>query len=275
MSSVWSSILQSLAWSLPYLATLAAGIVLSLARWRRHPAVSALLVAALGGAMVSSIGYRIAAPVIFAARGSTPESTIALHFGLLSILAAMFRTACWAALIPAIFGWRTTSDGRASAPLQFSIRGLIVVTFVVAVLCGLGRSLVGLLGEAGSLLVQIIDDLPLVACLGLGIWISVARWPRHPPVSCLAIWSFVLAMAVSLIPQLLMIAAIQSRMYPAKFIMLVNVLALLGSATSWALAIVAALGWRLPEPQATMPIDHVPLHRWGDDHARHPGRPDR
>jgi hypothetical protein len=252
MSSALIPIWQSLVWAIPYLATLVVGIFLAVVRWQRHPAVSALLLFALAGTLVSAIGYRIAAPLIIAGRGGAPLSSIALYLGLLGIVVALVRTVCWALTIAAILGWRTAPGDQGPAPLQFSIRGLIVVTFAVALLLGLGRWLTGLLRETGPMLVQLVDDIPVVACLGIGIWICVVRWSRHPSVSLVATGALAIAAAVTLLPQLIMIATMSASIRSDAFFLLMNTTSMIAASVSWALAIAAALGWRSPATPFTI-----------------------
>ena len=244
MNGVPAQIGISLAWAIPLIVVLIVGITLAIGRWDRHPVVSALLVATLATVLLCSLGFRTLVPILVASRGGTSLASVNLLLGILGIAMALIRTASWAALVTAVFGWRTNADGTAPAPLQFSIRGLVVVTFAVALLCGLGRALVGFLGETAPLLIQLVDDLPVVVCLGIGIWIAAARWRRHPAVSHLATSAFGLAIAVSIFPQLLFLAAIDWVGHSPLFYSLFTLTVSLASATSWALAIAAALGWR-------------------------------
>ncbi len=259
MSSVTGQIAQSLVIAIPYFATLFVGLIVALVRWQRSPPVSALLAAALGTTLLIGVAYRIAIPLVVAGRGNTPISTVAFYLGVIGIVLAFIRTFCWAAVVAAVFGWRAAPDQQIARPLQFSIRGLIVVTFVVALLCGFGRIFASLVGAASPALIQIVDDLPVVVCLGIGIWVAAARWSRHPHVSLLAILSFVTAITVALVPQFLQMAVLRWSPGSATFMHLLNVVTLLAWAVSWALAIVAALGWRSPEPQATMSTTQFPL----------------
>lgn len=244
MSSQTLQILTSIAWSVPANIVAIVGIVLAIQRWQRHPAVSALLVASLATMLFSWLAYRMAVPILVARRGGPSIDRMNLVLGTLGILMALVRTMCWGALIVAVFGWRQGPDDLPTAPLQFSIRGLIAVTFAVAVLCGLGRWFVGILGETAPVLIQFIDDLPLVICLGIGIWIAATRWSRHPWVSFLAVWSFALGIAVTLVPQTIFLIALQSSIRSDGFFLLIQLMATIATTTYLAMAIAAALGWR-------------------------------
>jgi hypothetical protein len=259
MSSVTGQIAQSLVIAIPYFMVLFVGFIFALVRWQRCPPVSALLVAALGTTLLTGVAYRIAIPLVVAGSGNTPISTVAFYLGVIGLVLAFVRTFCWAAVVAAVFGWRSASDRRLAAPLQFSIRGLIAVTFVVALFCGFGRIFVSLVGAASPALIQIVDDLPVVVCLGIGVWIAAARWSRHPHISLLAILSFATAITVTLVPQLLQVAVLQLSPGSAMLMHLLNIVVLLAWAVSWALAIIAALGWRPAEHQDTMPATPFPL----------------
>jgi hypothetical protein len=246
MSSQTLQILASIAWSLPANIVAIVGIVLAMLRWRRHPTVSAILVASLATSLVSGLAFRITVVILADQRGGGYDNTINLVLGSLGILLAVIRTVCWSALLVAIFGWRTGSNGSSSVPLQFSIRGLIVVTFAVAVLCSLGRWLVGILGESAPVMIQFVDDLPLVTCFGIGIWMAIARWPSHPWVSFLAVWSFTLGIAVMLVPQTIILIALRSSYYSSAFYLLIQLTATIATTAYVTMAIAAALGWRDP-----------------------------
>jgi hypothetical protein len=272
MSSALLQIATSLVWGLPGVVVVIVGIVLAIGRWQRHPAVSSLLAVSLATMLICWIAFRVAVPILVAHRSGTSVESISVLFGALAILMALVRTLFWGALVAAVFGWRHSPIGSPPAPLQFSIRGLIVVTFAVAVLCALGRALVGYLGEAAPALVQFVDDLPLVVCLGIGIWIAAARWQRHPAVSHLAVWAFALAIALSIVPQLVLLLVVFGQVPIGAspwFYSLLTFTVSLVSATSWALAIAAALGWRQAETAFGTP-DRNPTIAGDTFHARHP-----
>jgi hypothetical protein len=269
MSNVLPQIAMSLVWSLPGVVVMIVGIALAIGRWQRHPAVSALLVASLLVMLITWLAFRIAFPIIVAQQSGTSVESISLLLGTLGILMALVRTLCWWALIAAVLGWRSGPPGSQPAPLQFSIRGLIVVTFAVALLCGLGRAFIGLIGETAPRLVQFVDDLPTIICLAIGIWIAAARWQRHSAVSHVAVWAFALAIAVSIVPQLVFMVAINWVGSMAAFFTLLSVIFSLASAASWALAVAAALGWRQAEATFATANRNLMISR-DTFHARHP-----
>src|SRR5688500_11855527 len=129
MNSIVSQLLVSVAWLLPSVSVWVSGILVALVRWPRHPQVSALLVGGLGLQIVAAIASRIAFALIIDLNRGTSFANLGLYLGVLQLFAAIIRTFCWAAVIAAIFGWRNISPGG-PPPLQFSIRGLVILTLV-------------------------------------------------------------------------------------------------------------------------------------------------
>jgi hypothetical protein len=244
MNSLTSQLLTTLAWMTPVVLVMVVGIVIAFTRWYRHTAVSALLVASMSAMIVSYFTIRLAILLILTSPGGATRTRLQ-YVGMLSLAMAVIRAAVWGGMIAAMLGWRQP-PGKQAAPLQFSIRGLIVVTLAVALLCGAGRALVGVLGDMSPALVQLADDLPAIVCFGIGIWIAAARWRLHPQVSHLAIWALGLALAVTIVPQVIWVVWSTSPARFTAFSMLISLGATLTSIVSWSLAIAAALGWRGP-----------------------------
>jgi hypothetical protein len=250
MSSPTSQLLTTLAWTIPFVAVWISGIVAALARYSRHPTLSALLVVSLSLWMLVSISYSLTTPILIVDLDAASISKKSLYLGILGIRMGLFRTAVWAAMIVGILGWRN-APGQRTVPLQFSIRGLITVTLAVAVLCALIRAVVGLPGDLSPLLLLLVDEIPVIVCLGFGICIAAAPWRLHPQVSRMAIWALALALAVTIVPQMFVIAVAISPSRPLPLLTFINSLfnfgGTLASIPSWARAITAALGWRRPE----------------------------
>jgi hypothetical protein len=59
---------------------------------------------------------------------------------------------------------------------------------------------------------------------------------------------------------MIILIALQSSFYSSAFFLLVELTATFATTTYLALAIAAALGWRSPELQTTMPVALVPLY---------------
>jgi hypothetical protein len=234
-------LLISLVWLIPSVSVSVIAIVVALARWHRHPQVSALLVGSLAIQCVAAIAARVVFHAIIESnRGNFSE--LGLYLGALQLVAAAIRAICCVAIIAAIFGWRISPVMQ--APLQFNIRGLILLTLAVAVLCGLGRVAAPWLGEIwrGGF-IQLVDDIPVLVCLIVGIWIAIARWSRHPWVSQIAVVGLSLYLGSTTISQIIWLAA------PLWFAggglpLLINVAFVLTIAASWAVVLTAALGWR-------------------------------
>jgi hypothetical protein len=254
MNSLTSQLLTTLAWTLPFGAVMIAGIVAALVRWRRHPAVSALLVISLSVWLLASLTDSLAVPLVIINLGAASISREGLYLGILGIGMGVIRAMVWAAIIVATLGWRN-STGEQIAPIQFSIRGLIAVTLAVAVVCALMRAVVSLLGDVSplplQLLLQLVDDIPVIVCLGIGIWTAAVRWRLHPQVSHVAIWALALALAVIIVPQMFVVGVVVSPSRPLSLLTSINTLVSIGgmvtSVVSCSLAIAAALGWRGPE----------------------------
>jgi hypothetical protein len=269
MSSVPFQIATSLAWGLPAVVVMIVGIVLAIGRWQRHATVSAFLVAGLATMLICWLAFHIAMPILVSSLSGTSVDSLILLLGVLGILMALVDTLSWGALVAAVLGWRSVPDGSPPAPLQFSIRGLIALTLAVALMCGLGRVMIGNVDEAALPLVQLVDDLPATVCLGIAIWIAVTRWQRHPAVSHLAIWAFALAIGVSILPQLLWMAGIELIGSSSLLFCLINIIFSIATATSWALTIAAALGWR-DRPMLPGNAGEFPTNAGSTAYARHP-----
>jgi hypothetical protein len=243
--STWSQIAQY-AWMLPGLTVWTAGLLVAASRWSRHPPVSALIVASLGTLIAATLLYRLAFAVIVESLGGSGLRNIGLYLGFLQLAMSGVRTVCYAAMIAAVLGWRQASGETRPAPLQFSIRGLVLLTLVVALLCGLGRAVAGWLGDAGPQFIQLVDDIPVYACLAVGIWLAIVRWRRHPEVSQLAAIGLGLSLAVSIAGQTIWLLVFQwssSR----SLIPLVSLGLSLIAAVAWVLILCGAFGWRQPD----------------------------
>jgi hypothetical protein len=112
----------------------------------------------------------------------------------------------------------------------------------VALLCGLVRGLIYLLGESAAYLLNLIDDIPLIICWIVGIRVAVRRWRVHPEVCRLAVLGISINLSVLLLWQSVWIGMglMQSRLP-------IDLLALpltAFSAVAWVLLLIAAFGWR-------------------------------
>lgn len=231
---------------LPVLMVWTIGGCVAISRWPRHPRVSALILASIGAMILATIGWQIVAQVIVRQVVSPPGTTNSrsVYIGLLTILAAPIRLAGWISVLAAIFSEREL-HGLAvhNRRLQFSVRGLLLLTAVVAVLCAAARIVFGWLGDSSMYLLNLLDDIPIMICWLCGGWIAIARWPAHPQVSLLTLIGVLFAATSFLLFQ----AAwkyifISGNGY--RFLAVVSSLAGLTSPVFWSLLLVAAFGWR-------------------------------
>jgi hypothetical protein len=127
---------------------------------------------------------------------------------------------------------------------QFSIRNLLVVTFVVAVACGSLRGLAVLLGESAEVLLTLVDDIPVILCWAVGVRLAWSRWRLHPQVSRTTLAAIGLAsLAVVLnVVYLLLMPRYYANGWPVHFISLSY---LVVWPVTWILLLRAALGWRM------------------------------
>lgn len=238
----WQSI-SLLAWSLPGMCVWTVGLIVAINRWNRHPRVSALIVGSLAVMIAATLAYRIGTTIVFETLRSAGQWRFGLYVITLELAMAGVRTACFAAMIVAVFDWRPTAEGTYPAAWQFNIRGLVRLTVAVAFLCALGRAAAGRLGDVSPQLLQLVDDIPVYACLTIGMWLATARWARHPQVSQLALFGLGLSLVTSVVGQTVWLSILpwsNSR----SLIPLMN-LGLTGCASlAWVLILCAALGWR-------------------------------
>lgn len=230
---------------LPIYAVWLVGIVVALIRWGRHPQVSAIVAASLAGLLVLNVGTRIASSMIISAarRGGQPLASIGVYLGILGIAASLLRASAWIALLIALFGWRQSAPQTSGLPaFQFSIRGLMILTLAVALVCGLGRGLVLWLGESAAFLLNLIDDIPLIICWIIGLRIAIRRWPVHSQVSAFALWGICIQLATLFAWQVVWFSrpAMQNLLGTYLFSALLTMI----SAGGWVLILIAVLGWR-------------------------------
>ena len=207
--------------------------------------MSAIVAASLAGLLVLNVGTRIASTMMIshARSGGQSIASIGVYLGILGVAASLLRAGTWIALLIALFGWRQTATPAPGLPaFQFSIRGLMILTLAVALLCGLGRGLVLWLGESASFLLNLIDDIPLILCWIIGIRVAIRRWPVHPQVSQFAVLGIGINLAVLVLWQFWWIARLTVQNLPA--VQLLAVPLTLISAAAWVLILMAIFGWR-------------------------------
>jgi hypothetical protein len=168
---------------------------------------------------------------------------MAVRLGVLGVVSLLLRAVAWTAILIALFGWRQFPIGALQpARFQFSILGLMCLTLAVAILCGLVRWLVALLGESAVYLLQWIDDIPLFACWLTGLGVALARWKRHPEVSLFAVLGIGLSLATAVLWQTIWMWL--SYNGSVDVVGWLSIASILLSALGSVLVLCAALGWR-------------------------------
>jgi hypothetical protein len=243
--SYWVSVLAYLA---PVLVVWLVGAILARARWQRHPQVSAGALISLACMLVAFVGQQVGFHLVlnYMRQAGQSMATVGLPMSIVAIVASLVRTAGWLAILISVFGWRPLDRSKTAerlAPLQFSIRALLALTLAVALLCGLGRGLVALMGESAGVLLNLLDDVPIVVCWLCGAWIARTRWAWHPGVSRLALLAIGLSLGMFLIFQSLWIFVRTMGLSPTP-LQWINILSGPISAAAWASMLTAALGWR-------------------------------
>jgi hypothetical protein len=242
--TLWSWLLDLSV--LPIYAVWLVGIIVALVRWSRHPQVSAIVAASLVGLLVLNLAMRVGSSMIISAAQSSgqPLASIGVYLGILGVATSLLRAGAWSALLIALFGWRPAAAQSASLPaFQFSIRGLMFLTLAVAVLCGIGRGLIFLLGESAAFLLNLIDDVPLIICWIMGMRVAVRRWNAHPQVSQLAVLGICIQLAVLVLWQVWWITRLTVQDFPPPTYLVSSLLALV-SVGGWVMILVATFGWR-------------------------------
>jgi hypothetical protein len=243
VSSTW------LCFSVPLYAVWAVGGCLAIARWRRHPRVSLLVLLSIGAMLVAAVGMQVSVWFISRAMSGPSFGSLAPYLAVLGLAHMLLRTTAWVAILTAIFGWRSSGLARPQT-FQFSIRGLLILTLAVAVLCAVGRVVVSWLGGVSPYWVSLADDLPVSICWFCGGWLAISRRSEHPIVSSLALVAIALSAASFLSFHLVWISNLSSG--TAYLVQWASLVSGLIAPIVWALLLAAALGWR-SEPAATAP----------------------
>ncbi|MBI3185591.1 MAG: hypothetical protein HYZ28_25920 [Myxococcales bacterium] len=103
--------LSSLLAHLPLLIAYGVAVSLAVARWHRHPSVSALVVIATAVLLLEALVGRYLGmwlPVRMHQEGRS-AAEVGLMLGAYSFGMSVVAAGCWGMLIAAIFGWRSSS----------------------------------------------------------------------------------------------------------------------------------------------------------------------
>ena len=218
------------------------GLLLAIRSWQRHPQVSAAVLVSIGCMLVATVGQQVVYSFLRPAT-ITGTDDVVIYWQMTAVIASLLRTAGWLAIFVAIFGWRDLSPGSRNS-LQFSIKGLLIATLVVAVLCGLLRGLAALMGEAAAILYSLVDDIPVVLCWIAGGWLAVAQRHQHPAVSrrvliAIALQCTGLAVNIAVLAFLLITSN-----YAPGLNLISSLVGLVTVLISWVLLLAAAFGGR-------------------------------
>jgi hypothetical protein len=241
------------------------GLLVAFGRRKEHPQVSAAVLASIACMFVAGCLSHFLGVSIWAE--SLPEPrTLALvgfaNFVLFSI--------GWGAILAAAVGWRERSHSpeQPRAGLQFSIRGLLTLTLIVAIFCGILRLLVWALELETTELPILIGDVPFILFWTVGVRMAWDRCGESPGSSSALAWSIGIQ-AGSVLSLVAFIVA--ARFSPIDvsdpvgiLVMLVAMFALfLAFPLSWIFLMAAAFGWR---DQRHTPIEQKP-ERVTTEHA--------
>jgi len=232
------------------------GLFVAIARWKQHPGVSAAVSIGMACQLAAVAIQTIVVSFLLATTGPRSMQSLMIGLGIMAVVVSLFRAVGWAAMLTAAFGWRDFSSDAARRPLwQFSIRNLLIVTFAVAVLCGIARALVNLLGEAAMYLLGLVDELPTFICWIYGGWLAWTRRDRHPQMARRVGTAIGLSVVNLLLGVFTFVVALVGSAHDWVFVPYFFMGVVVGP-VSWALLLIAAFGWRkLDDPFQQIPAD--------------------
>jgi len=100
--------LPTLLIQVPLMLVMIAGIGLALARWQRHPRVSALLVIALVLQLASTLSQPILQGILLSSGRSVSEMSGV--FAILGIFSSLLHAVLLGLILWAVLGWRNTAN---------------------------------------------------------------------------------------------------------------------------------------------------------------------
>jgi hypothetical protein len=108
-----TGILMQLVTRSPLFLTWTVAVVFALVRWKKHPAVSALVLIAVAVFFVQAIVAAWAAflPVSLSRAGRS-HAEVGVIMSVYGWATTFVSTACWALVVAAIFGWRSEPAPR-------------------------------------------------------------------------------------------------------------------------------------------------------------------
>ena len=197
----------------------------------------------LGSMLAAILGQHLVPSLIIVYSPPTDYQTM-LNIRLVAYaVASLVRTVGWIGVILAIFGWRVAGRGQSLASPRFSVRELLILTLVVALLCGLVRGLVSWAGSPPYLKLYLLLETPTMIYWLWGSWLAISRWKRHYQCSL----CFLLGICMNSAAFWLYFGRFSfgggSSMNPNYWAIL-GITSSLLVAGGWTLLIAGALGWR-------------------------------
>lgn len=244
-----SYLFNSLLFSLPLVGVAFVGSLIALVRWPKHPQVSALVLASLismaAFGLLQHFGtYWLLVRTYGRGLGAAENGFL---LGLMSLAYTFVRTTAWIGILTALFGWRADPPNLPPIPksaFQFSILSLLILTTIVAVLCVVLRWIVTLIGDSAMVLIQFVDEIPLVTCWLLGLRLAIVRWPKHPAVSLAALWGIGIALAMFLASIVNFLLIVGSGVHSPLLSFVISLGFAVMSVIGWAFTLTAVFGWR-------------------------------
>ncbi len=236
-----------LAMILPLLVWIG-GMIAACLYWRRQPAVAAIVLISLASIGASALASSFLIPWILRtgqARGMSVTS-IAFNVGIIRLLALLIRTSVWIAMFVAVFGWRPSDPAatKRDSFYRFSIGGIMLLTFVVAVVCAVVTALIRWLGEFAPVLWTLAPQIPLAIVWYVGARVAFTRWKKHPQVSAACLIAICLSATSLLLANANWISLAVAGVRPDTSYLLLALANTILSAIAWMFLIAAALGGR-------------------------------
>jgi hypothetical protein len=101
-----SQVVRWLACEFPVFLVWAAGIIIAISRWRRHPRVSMLVVGGLALHLAANVLHVCASVLIPYVLASGDRDHIMVAYSVIQIVFAGLYAVAWGMILLAVFGWR-------------------------------------------------------------------------------------------------------------------------------------------------------------------------
>jgi hypothetical protein len=243
------------------------GMIAVCLHWRRQPAVAAIVLIGLGSIGAAALASYLSISWIQRigqARGMSVTS-IAFNMGIIRLLALLVRTSVWIAMFVASFGWRPSGPAatKRDSFYRFSIRGVMLLTFVVAVVCAVVTALIRWLGEFAPILWTLAPQIPLAIVWYVGARVAFTRWKKHPQVSAACLIAIGLSATSLLLANANWIFLTMAGVRPDTLYWLMTLACTILSSIAWMFLIAATLGGRSDsetDPPVMVASESTPQH---------------